>query len=118
MSGEARRLLTNYRRKPWERHHDHMTRLLVHIAQGQEKIMADLSALEAELAEVKSSAEAAQAAVLVALEGFKAQIADLMAQIDALGVGAVTQEQIDALTVAATEIDTTVDAITAAATPA
>jgi hypothetical protein len=95
-------------------------KLLVKILDNQEKIMADLSALEAELAEVKTSADAALAAVeavLVVTGELKVQNADLKAQIDALVAGQVTQDQIDALTATAAGIDTTVDTITTAATP-
>ena len=88
------------------------------LAKGNRKIMADLTALTAALAEVQASAETASAAVLAALAATSAQIADLKAQIDALTVGAVTQEQIDALTATATAADTIVDSITAAVTPA
>lgn len=92
-------------------------RTLVVILDSQEKIMADLSALIAELDEVKASAETASEAVLSALEAASAQIADLKAQIDALSVGQVTQEQIDALTATAADADKIVDSITAAVTP-
>ena len=99
--------------------------LLVDIVAGQafakrrmENIVADLTALTAALEEVKASAETASAAVLAALAATSAQLADLKAQIDALTVGAVTQEQIDALTATATAADTIVDSITAAVTPA
>ena len=80
--------------------------------------MADLTALTATLAEVKASAEVASAAVLAALEATSAQIADLKEQIDALTVGAVTQEQIDQLALTAADADVIVDSITAAVTPA
>ena len=96
---------------PWDR-------ALNRIVKGQEIIMTDLTNLAAELDDVKASAEVASAAVLAALEATSAQIADLKAQIDALSVGAVTQEQIDALTQTAADADAIVDAITAAVTPA
>jgi hypothetical protein len=82
--------------------------------------MADITALEAELADAKQSAEAAFAAVqavLVGIEELKAQNADLKAQVEALSAGQVTQEQVDALTLTASSIDDTVDSITAAAAP-
>lgn len=88
------------------------------IATQQEKIMADLTALQAELEEVKASAETASAAVLSALQAASAQIADLKSQIDVLVAGQVTQEQIDALTQTAADADAIVDSITAAVTPA
>lgn len=80
--------------------------------------MADLTALQAELEEVKASAETASAAVLSALQAASAQIADLKSQIDVLVAGQVTQEQIDALTQTAADADAIVDSITAAVTPA
>jgi hypothetical protein len=79
--------------------------------------MADLAALTAALLEVKASAEVASTAVLAALAGTSAQIADLKAQIDVLVAGQVTQEQIDALAASANEADVIVDSITAAVTP-
>jgi hypothetical protein len=90
----------------------------LHIIEGQEKIMADLAALTAQLEEVKASAEVASAAVLAALDATSVQLADLKAQIDALVAGAVSQEQIDALTATAADADAIVDSITAAVTPA
>jgi predicted nucleic acid-binding Zn-ribbon protein len=90
------------------------------IASQLERLMADIAALQAELADVKASAFAAKAAVdavLVGVGELKVQNADLKAQLDALIAGAVTQDQIDLLTVTASEIDDTVDAITVAATP-
>jgi len=91
--------------------------LLVEILEAQEEIMADLTALIAELDEVKASAETASAAVLAALGTAAASIADLQTQIDALVAAQVTQAQIDALTATAADIDITVDAITAAVSP-
>jgi len=91
--------------------------LLVEIIEAQEEIMADLTALIAGLDEVKASAETASAAVLAALATAAASIADLQTQIDALVAAQVTQEQIDALTATAADIDVTVDAITAAVSP-
>jgi hypothetical protein len=88
------------------------------VLRGQERIMADISGLQAELAEVKASSEAAFAAVMSALDTLKAQNAEQKALIDTLVAGQVTQEQIDDLTTQAAAIDDTVDAITAAATPA
>lgn len=82
--------------------------------------MADLTALQAELDDAKASADAALAAVqsvLVGVEELKAQNADLKAQLDSLVAGQVTQEQIDALTMTASGIDDTVDAIVEAAVP-
>jgi cell division protein FtsB len=123
------------RRMPWDDPHEHLEdmehaelrmlrwiinaqvtigRTLIVLMEGQEKIVADLTALTAQLEEVKASAEVASAAVLAALDATSAQIADLKAQIDALTVGAVTQEQIDALA----DADAIVDSITAAVTPA
>ncbi len=92
-------------------------RLLVNLINGQEKIVADLAVLEASLAEVKASAEVASAAVLAALDATSVQLADLVAQIEVLTAGAVTQEQIDALAATAAEADVIVDSITAAVTP-
>lgn len=79
--------------------------------------MADLSALEAELADVKSSSQAAFDAVLAQVDGLKGQMAGLEAQIAELVAGQVSQEQIDALLATAEEADATIDAITEAATP-
>ena len=95
-----------------------MTRLLIHIVQVQETIMADLTALTAALEEVKASAEVASAAVLAALAATSVQLADLKAQIEALVAAQVTQEQIDALAATAADADAIVDSITAAVTPA
>ena len=132
------RHVTGRRNWPWERPTDNLEamehaelrmlrwiidvqvaqgRLLVDIIEGQEQIMADLTALTAELAEVKASAEVASSAVLAALAAASAQLADLKAQIDALTAGAVTQDQIDALTATAADADAIVDSITAAVTP-
>ena len=127
-----------FRQAPWERPYEHLHKMehaelellrwiitaqigigrkLVAMSKSQENIMADITALTAELAEVKASADTAQAAVLSSLSGFSVQLADLKAQIDALTVGQVTQAQIDELTTTADGIDTVVDAITAAVAP-
>ena len=82
--------------------------------------MADLTTLQAELADAKASAELALEAVeqvLLSVADLKAANADLKAQLDLLTAGAVTQEQIDELSATASAIDDTVDAITVAATP-
>jgi hypothetical protein len=94
--------------------------LLIEILEGQERIMADLTVLQAELADAKASADAALEAVeqvLLSVADLKAANADLKAQLDLLTAGAVTQAQIDELTATATTIDDTVDAIVVAATP-
>ena len=80
--------------------------------------MAELIELEASLLEVKESAETASAAVLAALAATSDQLADLQGQIDVLVAGAITQEQIDALAIVASDADIIIDAITAAVTPA
>lgn len=92
-------------------------RLLAKILKGQERIMADLSTLTAALEEVRASSEVASAAVLAALDGASAQLADLQSQIDALVADQVSQEQIDALTQTAADADAIIDSITAAVTP-
>jgi hypothetical protein len=92
-------------------------RLLLKIARGQNKIMADIAALTAALEEVKASAEVASEAVLLALAAASSEIAELRAQIDALIADAVSQEAIDALAAKALEVDGIVDSITAAVQP-
>jgi chromosome segregation ATPase len=102
-----------------DRHRGGRTRkLLFLILEQQEQIMADLSGLQAELEDLKTSSQAAFDAVLAAQATAADSLAALQAQIDELTAGAVTQEQIDALTATAQEADEDVDAIAAAVTPA
>jgi hypothetical protein len=83
--------------------------LLLTVLDGQETLMADVTALQAELADVKQSALDTRDAVLAAIEVLQGQNAALIQQIADLTAGQVTQEQIDALTAAATEADVVID---------
>jgi len=80
--------------------------------------MADITALSAELEDLKTSSQAAFDAVMAASADASAKLAELQAQLDELMAGAVTQEQIDALLVTAEEADADIDAITEAVSPA
>ncbi len=82
-----------------------------------DRIMADITALAAELVTLQNDTDAAAARVQASLDALSAQVADLQVQIAALSVGAVTQDQIDALDASATAIDSGINAIDPTVTP-
>jgi hypothetical protein len=84
--------------------------LLTEILDGQEKIVADITALQAAVAQFSAD-------VTTALADVQADLATLQAQIAALVAGQVTQDQIDTLTATAQSADGNVQEIIAAVTP-
>lgn len=81
------------------------------ITQLGETIMASLDNLTAVIATLNQDVTTAAADVTAAIDALKQQIADL-------SVGAITQDQIDALTASVTDADTAVDALDASVKPA
>jgi DNA-binding FadR family transcriptional regulator len=75
-----------------------------------ERTMASLDNLTAAITELGTDVEKAAADVTAALDALKAQIAEL-------SVGAITQDQIDALTASVTTADAAVDALDASVAP-
>ena len=121
-------MATRHRGWPWDEAHDNLEKmehaelrmlrwlidmqvaqghLLVHLSREQEKQMATLDNLTAAIADIATDIDKVAADVLAAL-------ADLRAQIEALVVGQVTQEQIDSLTASVTAADAAVEALDAA----
>ena len=83
----------------------------------QEKIMADLSALQAAVDNLGTDSTTDQAAVMAAFTALGTQLADLKAQVDALVAGQVDQATIDALTTTVTAADAAFDQTAAAVAP-
>jgi DNA-binding FadR family transcriptional regulator len=75
-----------------------------------ERTMASLDNLTAAITELGTDVDKAAADVTAALDALKAQIAEL-------SVGAITQDQIDALTASVTTADAAVDALDASVVP-
>ena len=83
----------------------------------QEKIMADLSALQAAVDNLGTDSTTDQAAVMAAFTALGTQLADLKTQVDALVAGQVDQATIDALTTTVTAADAAFDQTAAAVAP-
>jgi acetolactate synthase small subunit len=121
----------NERSRPWTRPIDQLigmehVELHLLIALGvhadlnmeqQEKIMADLSALQAAVDNLGTDSTTDQAAVMAAFTALGTQLADLKAQVDALVAGQVDQATIDALTTTVTAADAAFDQTAAAVAP-
>ncbi len=75
------------------------------------KTVADLSKLSADLDAAKQSVVDLGTAVNTEVSAVDAKVAALQAQIDSLSVGAVTQDQIDALDASAKDIKSGVDSV-------
>lgn len=115
---------------PWERPHERLEqmehaeirmlrwlinaevvigRLLIDLLDGQEKNMADLTALQAAVAELGSDSTADHDRILAAFGDLGAQIDDLKAQIAALQAGQIDQATVDALTATVASADAAFD---------
>ena len=121
----------DYRRRPWTRPIDELLgmehaelHLLVAIGaavadlmDGQERNVADLTALQAAVDNLGADSTADHDAIIAAFTALGAQITDLTAQIAALVAGQVDQATIDSLTATVVAADAAFDSAAAAVAP-
>lgn len=121
----------DYRRRPWTRPIDELLgmehaelHLLVAIGaavadlmDGQERNVADLTALQAAVDNLGTDSTADHDAIIAAFTALGAQITDLTAQIAALVAGQVDQATIDSLTATVVAADAAFDSAAAAVAP-
>lgn len=87
------------------------------IMEQQEKIMADLTALQAAVDKLGSDATADHDAIIAAFTATQVALADLTAQVAALIAGAVDQATIDALAASVATADAAFNDTAAAVAP-